>query len=97
MSAKFHAIGTMTLDLDGIRGVIYGDVVEGTVKEGMSITIPFSSALNMTAVIEAIEFLDNVSEKISHIALVIDPEGDPEESAELITSLGIEDEVLEIS
>lgn len=86
----------MTLNLEGVRAVVYGDVVEGTIKKGMKLIIPLNGSLSMSAVIEEIEFLDKRPEKIAHMALVLDPEGEPEETADLIMSLGIIDETLEV-
>ncbi len=95
--ARFHVKGTFQLDGDGPRAVIYGDVVEGTIREGMSVQIPFNGSLSMAARIEAIEFLDNVSERISHVGLVLDVEELAQEEVELIQSLNIGGETLEIT
>ena len=53
--AKFHAKGSFKIDRNGLRTVIFGDIVDGTIRHGMKIHIRFNDSLSMTSEIEAVE------------------------------------------
>jgi len=96
MNVKLHAKGTAIICKREKRLVIYGDIVEGTVKKGMYVLIPINPSFSLSIEIESVEYMDNIKEKESYIALVLKPEENVEEEIDLIQCLDIGDEVLEI-
>jgi hypothetical protein len=96
MNTKLHSKGTTIISKREKRLVIYGDIVEGTVKKGMYVLIPINSSFSLRIEIESVEYMDKIKEKESYIALVLKPEENVEEELELIQCLNIGDEVLEI-
>jgi len=97
MNAKFLAKGTMAFDRDGRKiTLIYGDVIEGEVKQGMYVNIPFNPSFSMACEIESVEFIDIKIGVESYVALLLKTEEDPDEEAELIMGLNISDEELQV-
>ena len=97
MNAKIHVKGMTPIGRpSGRRTVVYGDIVEGEAKKGMSLFIPLNSSLSMTSEIESIEFIDIVIGKESYVALVLKPEESTEEEISFYNSLNFTGEVLEI-
>ena len=68
---RFLAKGMFRIDRDGPVTVVFGDVVEGVIRKGMAVHIPLDGGLSVAVKIEAIEFVDRIAERISHIGLVI--------------------------
>ena len=95
--AKFHAKGSFKIDRNGLRTVIFGDIVDGTIRHGMKIHIRFNDSLSMTSEIEAVELVDRITDRVSHVALVLRVEEDADEEADLFASLNVGDEVLEVT
>jgi len=71
-----------------------GEILEGTIKNGMKISVPFNSATAMSLVIDSIEFVLKTGEA-SDVALCIKCADSDE--AELLRSLALKDETLDIS
>jgi hypothetical protein len=44
IKAKFNAKGSFTLDLQGKRAVIFGNIAEGKINKGMRVVIPLEAA-----------------------------------------------------
>ncbi len=80
----------------GGRTAVYGDIVEGEIKKGMSLLIPFNPSFSMAVEIEAIEFIDIEIGKESRIGLVLKPEENPKEEFDFYYSLNFFGEVLDI-
>ena len=91
MPAKFHAIGTFTINARNLF-VIYGDIVDGVVKPRMFLGVPLNSAVTITAPIHSVEFVDGANG--SHAALTFNFE-DPDD-ASVWKGLNIGDEILDI-
>lgn len=94
--AKFKAKGTAILHNGGERSAIYGDIVEGEIKTGMYVQVPFNSSFSMASEIESIEYMDNPENNASYIALVIKLEENTDEVAKFIQGLNIGDEILNV-
>lgn len=92
MTAKFHAIGTFTIDTRNLF-VIYGDIVDGVVKAGMFLNVPLNSAVTIDDPIHSVEFVDRSDG--SHVALAFKLD-DPNDAA-VWKGLNIADELLEIT
>ncbi len=98
MSAIFLAKGTMTLERNERKAsVIFGELIEGTIEKGMHVSIPFNPSLSMTCEVESVEYKDVKLGSESYIALVLTTEGEPEEEAELIMALNINNEELKVA
>ncbi|MEJ2612521.1 MAG: hypothetical protein P8179_21290 [Candidatus Thiodiazotropha sp.] len=97
MKAKIDVKGTMTINFPaGKRTVVYGDIVEGEAKKGMSLFIPFNFSFSMTPEIESIEFVDIKIGEESYIGLVLKPEESPDEELNFYKGLNFTNEVLTI-
>jgi len=92
MTAKFHAIGTIAIPAKQYF-VIFGDILDGTIKPGMSAGIAFNSSIRFTAPVYSVEMVDGANG--SHIALVFTASDDNE--LELWKALNIGDEIVEIT
>ncbi|MCP4111827.1 MAG: hypothetical protein GY749_40925 [Desulfobacteraceae bacterium] len=98
MKAKFHAEGTLVINIGGRKkNTVYGDIIEGVIKKGMHIYIPLNKSFNLSFEIEGIEFIDKRSEQKAYVCLVLKPETDTGEYTELLETLNIGDEILEIT
>jgi hypothetical protein len=94
MPAQFHAIGTFHLRSRKIF-VIYGDVLSGVVRSGMTLALPFNGSLSLSGRVAAVEFVDLVPQRRAYVGLVMAYD-DPEE-LDIWEAVSIADEVLEIS
>jgi translation elongation factor EF-1alpha len=73
--SKFKILNSLTITSRGL--VIVGEIEEGTIQIGQSITF-LHEAKMIKKEIEAIEYLDNVSSGIAHIGLVFKYESENE-------------------
>jgi hypothetical protein len=95
MNAKIDVKGTMTIEFPkGKRTVVYGDIIEGEAKKGMSLFIPFNSSFSMSQEIESIEFVDIKIGEESYVGLVLKPEESPEEELHFYKGLKFANEFL---
>lgn len=92
MPAKFHVIGTFTLNAQELF-VIYGDIVDGAVSAGMFLGVRLNSAVMIRVPIHSVEFLDGCHS--SHVALTF--KFDHPEAATGWKLLNIGDEIIEIT
>ena len=61
----------------------YGDVIEGEVKQGMHVNIPFNPSFSMACEIESVEFIDVKIGVESYVALLLKAEEDPDVPGQL--------------
>ncbi len=73
--------------------VLPGEVVEGDVRPGMFLSVPFNSSLELTAPVHAIEYASSSADR--SLSLVVKCER--EEDLELWASIGLQDEDLIIT
>ena len=98
MCAKFKAIGTTTINKDGQKkAFIYGNILDGIVKNGMYANIELNQLTSIELKIESVEYLDSMKDNESYVALVIDPTGYSEEEFQFIFDLNIGEEILNIT
>ena len=89
---KFHVINTFEIP-DRQLFVIAGSVVEGEIRAGMFVHVPFNPAVAMTARIHSIEFARRQGDG-EDMCLCLQAEPD---ALELWRDLNISDETLEIT
>ncbi len=95
MPGRFKVFGTYRLSIkEHERLVIYGDIVDGSVRVRELLLIPLNSSLNIAATVESVEAIDGTATG-SHIALVIQSD-DPEESS-LLEGLNVVGDTLEVA
>ena len=94
MPATFKAVETFHLKSRHLF-VIYGDIVKGTVRPGMRVSLPLNGTVTIHGPIEAVEYVDVTPGERSHVALCVGFE----ESAEELTfweAMNIADETLQV-
>ena len=89
---RFHVRDTFEITTDRKLFVMAGSVVEGQVRAGMFVHVPFNSSLDMTAKIHSIEFARRHGGE--DVCLCFESEPD---ALELWRGLNIGDETLEIT
>jgi hypothetical protein len=95
MSGRFKVFGTFRLRVRELeRLVIYGDIVQGSVRDREVILIPLNNSLNVAAEVQSVEAIDGTATG-SHVALVISSE-DPDESS-LLEGLNLVGDTLEVA
>ncbi|MGV7224747.1 MAG: hypothetical protein ACQ9MH_24915 [Nitrospinales bacterium] len=95
MIAKFKAAGIHTIQRNGPRTLIYGEILEGLVSKGMWVSIPFSRSISIDCLIEAVEFTNFRENAKRNICLVLKcANGDEDQT--LLDMLDFENEILEI-
>ena len=95
MSGRFKVFGTFRLKLrERDRLVIYGDIVEGSVRNHEVLLIPLNSSLSIAAKIESVEAVDGTATG-SHVGLIVFSE-DPDESS-LLEGLNVVGDTLEVA
>ena len=93
---RFHVLGTYELDRHGKRTLLFGDVLDGTVRKDMLIVIPLNDSLNAVCEIEGIEMLNDKVRKQGYVGLLIRGEEEPGDYDGLLASLPLKDKVLEV-
>jgi hypothetical protein len=89
---RFHVRDTFEI-LDRKLFVMAGSVVEGEIRKGMFVRVPFNSSLDMTARIHSIEFARRLGGS-EDVCLCIESEP---ELAEILRGLDIGDETFEVT
>jgi hypothetical protein len=92
VAARFRAADTFVIHSRRYF-VIAGEIVEGTVRAGMLLSVPLNGSVAMTTPVHAVEFVDDPGRK-SQVGLVIACEDDFE--VELWQALGIGGEILDL-
>jgi len=95
MIAKFKAAGTRTIQRNGPRTLIYGEILEGLVSKGMWVNIPFGQSISIDCLIEAVEFTNFRENAKRNICLVLKCANGVEDHS-LLEMLDFESEILEI-
>ena len=90
---RFHVRDTFEVTTDRKLFVMAGSIVEGDIRAGMFVRVPFNSSLEMTARIHSIEFARRLGGS-EDVCLCIESEPD---ALELWHGLNIGDETLEIT
>lgn len=97
MSAKIHVKGITCIGhSSGRRAVVFGDIVEGEAKKGMSLFIPLNSSLSMKSKVESVEFIDIEVGGEFYVALVLKIEESAEDELDFYKGLNFTGEILEI-
>jgi hypothetical protein len=95
MIAKFKAVGLYTIQQNGQKTLIYGEIIEGVVSKGMIVNIPFGRSISIYCVIEAVEFTNIREDTKRYIGLVLKCENGDENQA-LLEMIDFKNEILEI-
>ena len=74
--------------------VLAGDIVEGTIKSGMQVVIPFNSALSLKLPIHGVEFVDRMESPESKVALTI--RCDNKDELQMLLDLDLRAEEIEV-
>jgi len=72
MRARFLVHGVLRRS-DGAV-VLYGDIVEGSIRAGMRITVPSGAGSALTESIRSIEFLDTITNGVTYVGLALQPQ-----------------------
>ena len=73
--------------------VASGDDMDGIIRRGMTLHVPVNHAVAIAAEIQSIEFVDAKTGDAAHVGLVFHDDGD---GAQLLESLDLEGELLEV-
>ena len=93
MDSTFESVGTVKID--DRRFAIYGNILSGEVSGGQSVTIPLNASTSITLEIDSIEFLDQIRDNTSYVALAFHKLD--ADTVELLEQLNICNEALEIT
>ena len=94
MIAKFYAVGSFYVHSRNLF-VIAGEVIEGSIENGMTVSINLNSQMSIRTIIRTVELAAITFLGQSYTGLVVDYE-DTEE-LDILNEPGVSDEILEIS
>ena len=79
MIAKFKTAGALAYRGNESRVVLYGEVVEDLITDGMVVNIPFGRSISMGYKIESVEVVDRPEESRGSLGLVLERRSDDED------------------
>src|SRR5215213_5254519 len=69
--ARFLVHGVLRRSDDTV--IVYGDIIEGSIRAGMRITVPSGAAGMLVEPIRAIDFLDAIASGVTCVGLTLKP------------------------